>query len=227
MILVESVWNTLVAIFGAPWSPWWSIIISILMIPFIHILSIHIWIHWLICMRIYAWIHKNYCHIWIHLWIHICKYEFTYKTLLVPPISYVFFHKFINSYMYSWFSMNTCLKWWYESICKPFWHPWFNIFNEFIPDVMDFGPFSWKRSYSKSCLKNIEKQKVKSIVISCKLFFFSCVGPCSIMDRQWEKYCQMEQKTSLKCIKQTWFELVWIQNLKIPLFYCLNHHHQT
>ena len=111
---------------------------------------------------------KNYCHIWIHLWIHICKYEFTYKTLLVPPISYVFFHKFINSYMYSWFSMNTCMKWWYESICKPFWHPWFNIFNEFIPDVMDFGPFSWKRSYSKSCLKNIEKQKVKSIVISCK-----------------------------------------------------------
>ena len=36
---------------------------------------------------------------------------------------------------------------------------------EFIPDV---GPFSWKRSYSYSCLKNIVKSVVKSIVILWK-----------------------------------------------------------
>ena len=35
--------------------------------------------------------------------------------------------------------------------------PEFMVFHEFLEDITDFGPFSWKRSYWKSRLKNIVK----------------------------------------------------------------------
>ena len=42
--------------------------------------------------------------------------------------------------------------------------PEFIVFHELMPDIMDFGLFSWERSYEKSCLKNIVMNIVKNIV---------------------------------------------------------------
>ena len=38
--------------------------------------------------------------------------------------------------------------------------PEFKIFHEFMPDIMNFGHFSWKRSFCKSYLKIIVKNIV-------------------------------------------------------------------
>ena len=42
-----------------------------------------------------------------------------------------------------------------------FGKPEFTAFHEIMPNIMDFGLFSWERSYRKSYLKNIVKNIVK------------------------------------------------------------------
>ena len=69
------------------------------------------------------------------------------------------FHEFIYEFIYE-FCARTLLG-----------TPEFILFHEFMPDITDFGLFSWERSYQKSCLKNMKnivKNIVKNVVKSLK-----------------------------------------------------------
>ena len=55
--------------------------------------------------------------------------------------------------------MNSEIKFWYSRI---------HGFHHFMSDIMNFGPFSCKRSYSNSCLENMVKNIVKNTVIAWK-----------------------------------------------------------
>ena len=43
--------------------------------------------------------------------------------------------------------------------------PEFVVFHEIMPEIMNFGLFSWERSNWKSCLKKIVRNIVQNIVI--------------------------------------------------------------
>ena len=57
--------------------------------------------------------------------------------------------------------------------------PKFMVFHEFMQNIMDFGLFSWERSYSKSRLKNIVKNIMKNYrdyMDVLKEFSIECMG---------------------------------------------------
>ena len=72
--VVARIWNTLIAIFRTPWSPYYvyscmnSYMNSYVEYSYIWI---HIWVH--------IWIHRIYFQTWNHIWIHMCEYEFIYE----------------------------------------------------------------------------------------------------------------------------------------------------
>ena len=77
---------------------------------------------------------NSYMWIWNNVWINV--HVIIRKPFLIPPKSYV---SFMNSYMNSWFSyMNLG----YDFICQPFLVPPNSlVFDDFMPDLMDFGLF--------------------------------------------------------------------------------------
>ena len=100
---------------------------------------------------------------------------------LVHPNSYVFF---MNSYMNSWFFMNSYMNSVYELCARTLLGtPEFIVFHEFMPDIMDFGLFSWERSYEKSCLTNIVKNIVKNMVKWWKISMNSSLNLIEFMAR--------------------------------------------
>ena len=80
---------------------------------------------------------------WIQIWI----YGFSWIHIWIH-----IFHEFIYELWYEFFD-GTLLG-----------APDFMIFHEFMPDIKNFGHFSWKKSYWKSYLKNIVNNIVKNIV---------------------------------------------------------------
>ena len=101
---------------------------------------------------------------WIHIWIHgefMIFHEFIY--------AFMIFHVFIHEF---------CAR-------TLFGTPEFINFQEFMPDIMDFGLFSWERSYHKSCLihDNIVKNIVKNIVQWWKVCMNSSLNLLEFMAR--------------------------------------------
>ena len=58
------------------------------------------------------------------------------------------FHEFMYEFIYEFFPWTLLGT------------PEFIVFYEIMLDILDFGLFSWARSYQKSCLKNIVKNIV-------------------------------------------------------------------
>ena len=93
-------------------------------------------------------------------------YEFIYilyKNFLTGTSWYTLNHMFLHEFIYEFMIFHELIyEFCHEIFARTlFGKPEFTAFHEIMPNIMDFGLFSWERSYRKSYLKNIVKNIVK------------------------------------------------------------------
>ena len=163
----------------------------------------YIWIH-----IIHSWIH-TWIHIWFHTCIHIwiCIWILSVLSLpfLVSPNSQYFC---LISYISSW-KFCEYMNSYKTGFGTLLGTPEFIFFHDFISEIINFGPFSWKISFWIRKSKKIVKNIAKNIVISWKFVdefsieFIGAARGSAVSDRA-GPCCSCSRATCLMVSRSDW-----------------------